>query len=79
MGVVVYVRNSIKAKLRDDVPSNTLELVCIEIEPPRSKPYLAVAWYRAPSDPADSFDKLERSLAYLDREGKEMILLGDKL
>ena len=54
-GVVVYVRNSIKVKLRDDAPSDTLELVCIEIEPPRSKPYLAIAWYRPPSDPAGSF------------------------
>ena len=76
-GVVVYVRNSIKAKLRDDVPSDTLEHVCIEIEPSRSKPYLAIAWNRPPSDPVGSFDKLERALAYLDREGKEMILLGD--
>ena len=39
-GVVVYVRNSVKAKLWDDVPSDTLELICIEIEPSRSKPIL---------------------------------------
>ena len=42
----------------------------------RSKPYLAIAWYLPPSDPVGSFDKLEKTLAYLDREGEEMILLG---
>ena len=44
---------------------------------PRSKPYFAIAWYRPPSDLVGSFDKLERAHAYLDREGKEVILLGD--
>ena len=72
-----YVGNSIKAKYRDDVPSDSLELTCIEIEPPKSKHYFAIAWYRPPSDPVGSFEKVERALAYLDREGKEMILLGD--
>ena len=30
-----------------------------------------------PVTPFDSFDKLEKVLAYLDREGKEMLLIGD--
>ena len=42
-----------------------------------SKPFLVVAWYRSPSDPVDSFDKLEKALAFFDKEGKESILLGD--
>ena len=36
-----------------------------------------VAWYRLPSDPVGSFKKLEANLTYLDKEGKEIILLGD--
>ena len=62
---------------KDDVPSDTLELLCIEIEPPRSRSYFVIAWYRPPSYPVDSFDKQEKALAYLDRECKEMIFLGD--
>ena len=47
------------------------------IEPPKSKPFLVLAWYRPPSDPVASFDELEKVLSYLDKEGKEIILLGD--
>ena len=36
-----------------------------------------VCMYRPPSDPVASFDKLEKVLSYLDKEGKEIILLGD--
>ena len=75
-GVSVYVRDSAKAKHRSDVPSDDLELLCIEIELPKSRPFLVIAWYRPPGGPVCSFDKLEKALAYLDREGKERILLG---
>ena len=43
----------------------------------KSKPFLVVAWYRPSSDTVDSFDKLEKALAFPDKEGKETILLGD--
>ena len=49
----------------------------MEIQPPKSKSYLVVSWYRPPSDPVDSFNKVEKVLSYLDKEGKEIILLGD--
>ena len=59
------------------MPSDGLEILCVEISPPKSKPFLIVAWYRPPSDLVDSFNKLEKALGYLDKEGKEIILLGD--
>ena len=76
-GVSIHIRDSIKYKLRSDVPVDDLEIICIEVEPPKSKPFLVLAWYRPPSDPVASFDKLEKVLSYLDKEGKEIILLGD--
>ena len=76
-GVSLYVRDSIKMTPMLDVPSEGLELLCVEISPPKSKPFLVVAWYRPPNDPVDSFNKLEKALAFLDKEGKEIILLGD--
>ena len=36
-----------------------------------------VAWYRPPSDPVETFSKLEQILSFLDKEEKEVILLGD--
>ena len=76
-GVSIYVRGSIKYTRRCDLPDNQLELICIEIEPPKCRPFLVVAWYRPPNEPVSSFGKFEQILSFLDREGKEMALLGD--
>ena len=76
-GVSVYVRDSMKYKRRLDVPTDGLELICIEVEPPKNKSFLVIAWYRPPSDPVGSFSKLEKALSFLDKEGKEVIPLGD--
>ena len=76
-GVSIYIRDSIKYKHRSDVSVDDLEIICIEVEPAESKSFLVLAWYRPPGDPVASFDKLEKVLSYLDKEGKEIILLGD--
>ena len=76
-GISIYIKDSVNFKPRDDIPADGLELICIETEPPKSKPFLVIASYRPPGGPIGSFGKLEKALAYLDREGKEMILLGD--
>ena len=75
----IYIRDSIKYKPRSDVPVDDLEIICIEVEPPKSKSFLILAWYRPPSDPVASFDKLEKVLSFLDKEGKEIILRRHKL
>ena len=72
-GVSLYIRDSVKFKLRDDVPTDNLELICVEIQPPKSKSYLVVSWYRATSDPVDSFNKVEKVHSYLDEEAKEKL------
>ena len=76
-GVVLYIREPIQFTRRTDLPSQDLELICVEIQPTKSKSYIVIAWYRPPSDPVDSFNKLETNLLYLDQEGNEIILLGD--
>ena len=57
-------------KLRSDVPIDDLELICVEIQPPKSKPYFIISWYRPPGDSLGTFDKVEKVLSYLDKEGK---------
>ena len=76
-GVAIYIKDSISYKLRKDIPHNELELICVEILPPKAKSYFVVAWYRPPSNPVESFSKLELILSFLDKEEKEVILLGD--
>ena len=73
----MYVRNSFKHNRRTDIPDKSLELVCIEIEPIRARPFLIFAWYRPPSALVETFKKLEGNLEYFDRENKEMIIMGD--
>ena len=76
-GVSIYIRESIKFRTRSDIPKNDLELICIEIEPPKSKPFLILAWYRPPNTHVDIFFKLEKVISYFERKEKEIILLGD--
>ena len=63
-GVSIYVRESIKYTRRLDIPSDDLELICIEVDPPTSKPFLVLAWYQPPSAPVASFNKLEKALSF---------------
>ena len=76
-GVAVYMRNSLKYNRRTDIPDKSLELVSIEIEPIRARPFLIFAWYRPPSALIESFNKLEGNLEFFDKENKEMIIMGD--
>ena len=76
-GVALYVRNTVRFKPREDLPNKSLELICIEVEPPNSNPFIAIAWYRPPSEPNSCFDSLHENLSFLDGEGKEIIILGD--
>ena len=75
-GVSIYIRDSIRYTRCNDLPNNKLELICIEIEP-KSRSFFIVACYRPSSEPVDIFAKLQQILPSLDREGKEIILLGD--
>ena len=52
-------------------------MLCVEITPPHSKPFIILVWYRPPRENTDTFDKLENVLLFLENEGREVILLGD--
>ena len=76
-GISLYVRDTLKFLIRNDIPGEGIELLCMEIQPLKCKLFLFVAWYRTPSDPVCTFSKFERVLSYLDKENKEIILMGD--
>ena len=76
-GISIYIRDSIRYKPRDDVPVDDLEHICIEIEPPNCKPFLILVWYRRPTSPVGTFEKLEKILTFFDKVDKEIIFLRD--
>ena len=79
--IPIYVRDTLKFQIRNDIPDESIELLCIEIQPLKCTPFLFVAWYRPPNDPVCTFHKFdhkfERVLSFLDKENKEIILMGD--
>ena len=42
-GISLYVKDSIQYILRNDIPNNNLELLCIEVQPHKSKSFLLIA------------------------------------
>ena len=75
-GVSKYVRDNIKFHARNDIPNDNLETHWIEVQPPKSRPILVVTWYRPPRDPVSIFAKAEKFLSFLDKDSKEIILMG---
>ena len=75
--VSIYVRDTIKFHARKDIPNDNLEILSIEVQSPKSRPILVVAWYRSPSDPVSTFDKAEKFLSSFVKESKEIILMGE--
>ena len=45
-GVLLYVHEAIPCTERNDLLTGSLEITCVEITRPCSKPFLASTWYR---------------------------------
>ena len=75
MVVLLFISGKDSIQLRQDVHVDNLELICIEIEPSKSKSFLVQVWYQRTSDPVKSFNKLENVLSFLDKEGEQNSLL----
>ena len=63
--------------MREDLPNSALELICVEVKPIHAASFVVLAWYRPPNVRFDIFNQIEECLQFLDREDKEIILLGD--
>ena len=75
-GIALYIKDGIKYHVRKDLPEKSIELLCIEVEPLKARPFFVISWY-CPLDTVETFDKLDQTLQFLETEGKELILLGD--
>ena len=78
-GVAAYIDDALidKCTVRNDVQNSSLEALCIEERPDRSTPFVVLAWYRPPDGSNEVVNDLEKTLQFIDKEGKEIILLGD--
>ena len=76
-GVAIYIRTIIPYIIRKDLLQDTLELLCIEVRKPKSKPVLISTWYRPPSAKIELFQKFENFLKLIDNEDKDIIITGD--
>ena len=76
-GVATYIRNNIPYIIRQDLVSEAIELLCIEVRKPKSKPLLIATWYRPPNSSHDLFYKFENFLKLAEDENMEIIITGD--
>ena len=76
-GVAIYIRSVIDYKIRSDLSDPDLELLCIEIQKPKTKPFLLSNWYIHPNTPIELFDKFEVLLGKVEAENIESNILGD--
>ena len=75
-GILVYVKDHIIAKRREDLELN---VVCLwlEISPNKGKSFLLESLYRNPTERVEWLDRFEQFCEHALNEGKEIIILGD--
>ena len=76
-GVVVYIREAISYLNRNDLVSDHLEMIIIEISQPHSKPFIVSAFYRPSNSDLDLFNECDLFFKKCDSEDKELLLVGD--
>lgn len=57
--------------MREDLVSDQLENLSIEIVKPRSKQFIVATWYRPPNSPVELFSAFDDFVGKLDADGKE--------
>ena len=75
--VAFYIRNVIDYKIESDLSDADLEFLCIQIQNPKTKPFLVSNWYRPPNSPIELSDKFEVLLGKIEAENIESNILGD--
>ena len=76
-GVAFYIRETVNYEHRIDMNTSNTELLCIEMKQKCTKPFIVMAWYRAPKFEYQTIDEIETLLKSPDAEDKETILIGD--
>ena len=72
-GVAMFIRNTIDFKHRTDLQCGNLEILCIEVKPRFSRPFLVLAWYRPPKYEHETLDELQILLKTVENENRDYI------
>ena len=75
-GVAIYVKASLPEP-KVGIKSDNLEFISLEIAPKHAKSFLVVCWYTPPTADDAAFENLREVLKKLDKDSKEIILVGD--
>ena len=75
--MILYLRDTISFSERNDLTSNSLEMICLEIKKPHNKSFLVCAWYRPPNSNTILFTHFEAFLSKCDLENYELLIMGD--
>ena len=76
-GILVYVRDQIMSKRRDDLETNDTACLWLEITPEKGKSLLVGNLYRNPSEKIEWSERSGQFLEHVLVEDKEVILLGN--
>ena len=76
-GIIVYVRDGILAKRREDLETHDIACLWIEICPNKGKSFLVGTIYRPPDSKIEYNDRFEEFIDFVSNQNKEFILLGD--
>ena len=80
-GVAVYIKTNLKWERRQDLETDSVECICLQIFEKNAKSFLVTVFYRPPSGSiylSENFNELfSNLLATIDLTSLELILLGD--
>ena len=76
-GIIVYVREGILAKRREDLETNDIACLWLEICPNNGKSFLVGNMYRPPDTKVEFNDRFEDFIDIVSDQNKEFIILGD--
>ena len=76
-GVAIYLRDTLNFEHKTDLKTDNLEMICIELKPKSSKPFILLAWYRPPNYETETLTEVNTFLETLEKEQKETLLIGD--
>ncbi|MEW8542134.1 MAG: endonuclease/exonuclease/phosphatase family protein, partial [Candidatus Thiodiazotropha sp.] len=76
-GILVYVKDQIMAKRREDLETNNIACLWLEITPKKGKSFLVGTLYKNPSEKVEWNDRFEIFIEHVLTEDKEIVLLGD--
>ena len=76
-GVILYFRNILTCKRRNELEVSKLETLWAEVVLRNAKPFLLCTLYRPPNANADWIDLFEQQISIAQTTGLEIIIMGD--